>query len=123
MPRSRFVAVALAVAGACGALSSGAWAAPSTPRTLTYEMTDCAGPAGTPTSLVGFKQPGGAAALHLETGGNFVFMEAIDANTGAILFSTPGFERNGIPLVTCELVAPLQDVIVSGLVTPTRARK
>ena len=120
MARARFVAVALSVAGACGALAASAWSAPSTPRTLTYELVDCAGPAGTPTSLTGVKQPSQAAALHLKGGGNFVFVEAIDAATGAVLFTVPGFDRNDIQLVTCNLVQPETGIVVTGKVTPTR---
>jgi hypothetical protein len=47
---------------------------PSTPRTLTYHLTDCVGPAGTPSTMDGVKQPGQAAAIHLTNGlGDFVF--------------------------------------------------
>lgn len=125
-PRHRFatvavaVAVALALAAAGGVLAQGTSAAPSTGTTVTYEMIDCVGPAGTPASLVGVKQPSGAAALHLTSGGNFVFKEAVVAATGEVLFSTPGFERNDNALVTCTLVAPEPGIVVSGLVTPAR---
>ena len=121
MVRYRMVAVAVAVAGVCGALAPGAWTAPSTPRTLTYELTGCVGPAGTPPSLTGVKQPGEAAALHLTNGrGNFIFMEAVDATTGEIFFSTPGFGHNKLALVTCDEVQPETGVIVRGLISPVR---
>ena len=120
MVRHRFVAVAVAVAGLSGALAPSAWTAPSTPRTLTYELTNCVGPAGTPTSLTGVKQPGEAAALHLKNGDKFIFMEAVDATTGEVFFSTPGFGHNDIALVTCDLVQPETGVIVRGLITPVR---
>ena len=84
---------------AVGALpTQGASADPSTPRTLTYELTDCTGPAGTPTMLVGFKQPSEGAALHLTTGAKYVFMRAVDAVTGEVFFTTPGFERHTLIL-------------------------
>ena len=118
----RFLAVALTLAGVCGAHAPGAWAAPSTPETLRYELTGCSGPAGTPTSLVGLKQPSEAAALHLTTGGHFIFMEAVDATTGQVLFSTPGFGNNSLSLVTCDLTHPTtqEKSIVRGLITPVR---
>ena len=83
-------------------------------------MTDCVGPAGTPSSLVGVKQPSGAAALHLTDGTRFIFMKAVDAVTGEVLFETKGFDSNGLPTVTCDLIHPVSaDVsIVTGLVTP-----
>lgn len=112
--------MALTLAGASGALALGASAAPSSDKTVTYELIDCVGPPGTPASLTGVKQPSGAAALHLTSGGNFVFKEAVTAATGEVLFSTPGFDRNDIALVTCELVQPEQGIVVSGLVTPAR---
>ena len=92
MVRFRFVAGAVAVAGVCGALAPGAWTAPSTPRTLTYELENCRGPDGTPASLTGVKQPGEAAALHLTNGGgNYIFMEAFPtADPDHPFFRTPG---------------------------------
>jgi hypothetical protein len=88
---------------------------------LTYHFTDCSGPAGTPTTFDGVKQPGGAAALHVVDGsGIFIAVQAIDVASGTILFTTPGFEQNDLPTVTCQLVHPvtlrLQAVI--GLLVP-----
>lgn len=124
MFRFRFVAVAVAVAGVCGALAPGAWTAPSTPRTLTYVLENCTGPAGTPTTLTGVKQPSEAAALHLRNGGgNYIFMEAFPtADPDHPFFRTPGFDRNNLALVTCNLTQPPQDVptTVRGLITPVR---
>ena len=80
----RLIVLAASIA-AVGALpTQGAWADPSTPRTLTYVLTGCTGPAGTPATLVGFKQPSEAAALHLTTGAKYVFMRAVDAVTGDV---------------------------------------
>jgi hypothetical protein len=111
--RYRFVAVAVAVAGVCGALAPGAWTAPppqSTP--LEYELTGCDGPDGT---LTGFKQPGGAAALHLTTGGKYIFMEAFPTgDPDNPFFRTPGFDHNNLELVTCTL----GQTTVRGLITP-----
>ena len=124
MARYRLVAGAVVVAGVCGALAPVAWAAPSTPRTLTYELENCEGPDGTPASLTGVKQPGEAAALHLRNvGGNYVFMEAFaTADPENPFFTTPGFEHNNLALVTCDLTQPPQDVAttVRGLITPVR---
>jgi hypothetical protein len=117
-----FAVLASAVAGAV-LPGAGAWAAPSTPSTLTYEFTDCSGPAGTPTSFDAVKQPGEGAALHLTDGsGIFVAMAASDAVTGEVLFTTPGFEHNDLPTVTCSVVNPRNSTLqlVTGLIAPVR---
>ena len=117
--RSLMVATAgVAVAGVVGA--GAVWAAPSTPTTLTYHLTNCTGSRST---LDGVKQPGEAAALHLtDDSGNFVFMEASDAVTGEVFFSTRGFAHNGIPTVDCDLTHPVsgEKLHVKGLVTPAK---
>ena len=98
-------------------------AAPSTPKTLTYHFTSCTGPAGTPTTFDALKQPGGAAALHLvDENAIFVAMRAIDAETGATLFTTKGFDRNDVPTVTCQVIHPvsLRLHLVTGTITPIR---
>ena len=126
MRGSRWIAVfGAGFVCAAGSLSwgaVGASAAPSTPSTLTYELTGCVGPAGTPSSIDGVKQPSGAAALHLENGTRFIFMKAVDAVTGEVFFETKGFDHNGLPTVTCDLVHPVtkEASIVTGLVTPVR---
>ena len=110
-------ALALSLTGGVGVATS-AWAAPSS--TLTYTLTGCTGPPGTPTGFVATKQPGGAAALHLIDGSAiFVLMEAVDTITHVTLFSTPGF-ANHFPLpVTCYLARPTGDILfVTGLITP-----
>jgi hypothetical protein len=120
--RYRCVAVAVAVAGVCGALAPGAWTAPSTPRTLIYELTGCELPDGTPIgSLTGVKQPSEAAALHLRSGDRFIFMWAApEATPNDPLFETRGFDHNDIALVQCHLVQPVtgERLIVRGLITP-----
>jgi hypothetical protein len=112
--RYRFVAVAVAVAGVCGALAPGAWTAPppqSTP--VEFVLTGCDGPDGT---LIGFKQPGEAAALHLTNGGKYIFMEAFPTGDPENpFFTTPGFDHNNLALVTCNLG---QSTTVRGLITP-----
>ena len=123
MVQRRFLAVALTLAAVSAANAPGAVGAPSRPETLRYELTGCSGPAGTPTSLTGLKQPGEAAALHLTNGrGNFIFMEAVDATTGEVFFSTPGFGKNSLSLVTCDLIHPTtsEQLIVRGLIAPVR---
>jgi hypothetical protein len=99
-----------------------AWAAPS--DTLTYHLTSCSGPPGTPVNIDGVKQPHEGAALRLTSmRGNFIFMEASDATTGEVFFSTPGFQHNDLSLVTCELDNPRipgAHDIVKGLLTPAR---
>jgi hypothetical protein len=90
------------------ATTAAASADPSTPATLTYVFTECSGPAGTPKTFDAVKQPGGAAALHLVDGrGIFVAVQATDVETGTILFSTPGFEHNQLPTVSCLLFHPV----------------
>jgi hypothetical protein len=97
-----------------------AWAAPS--DTLPYHLTACSGPPGTPVNIDGVKQPHEGAALRLTSmSGNFIFMEASDATTGEVFFSTPGFQHNTLSLVTCALDNPRdpgEHDIVKGLLTP-----
>ena len=100
-------------------------AAPSTPATLTYEFTDCVGEG--PDSFTAVKQPSGAAGLQVvEFKATFVFMESIDEATGAVEFTTPGFEHNGLPAVTWLLFPPStpeQLVRVTGLLAPVKKEK
>jgi len=123
MMPGRRVGLALACAAAIG-ISGGiavAHAEPATPTTLTYLFTACSGPDGALPDFEAVKQPGGAAALHLTDGtGNFVVTSAIDALTGATLFATPGFSRNGLPVITCDSVHPVtqREAFVSGFLTP-----
>jgi hypothetical protein len=108
-------ALALSLTGGVGAATS-AWAAPSS--ALTYTLTGCTGPL---TTFVATKQPGGAAALHLTDGSAiFVLMEAFNTDTNTWLFSTPGFQNNGLPTVTCNLTQPTTGahLVVTGLITP-----
>lgn len=117
-----FIAVLASVAGVAGVLPAAeAWASPSTPSTLTYEFTDCIGPPGTPTEFDAVKQPGEAAALHLTDGsGNFIAMAATDVETGDVLFTTPGFQKNDLPTVTCSVINPRngREQLVTGLIVP-----
>ncbi|MGE5155916.1 MAG: hypothetical protein ACM3JP_00275 [Betaproteobacteria bacterium] len=101
--------------------ASSAAAHPSTPSTLTYHLTDCSGPAGTPAQFDAVKQPGGAAALHLVDGsGMFIATQAVDVATGTVLFSTPGFGHNDLPTVTCLAIHPVTQTLqsVTGLLIP-----
>ena len=104
------------------AISTGAAAAhPSTRTTLTYHFTDCSGPAGTPPTFYAVKQPGGAAALHLVDGsGIFVAVQAIDAESGTVLFTTPGFLHNNLATTNCELIHPVTGTrqAVTGVIAP-----
>ena len=117
----QFLAVVVIAVGVGGALpATGAWAAPATPRTLTYLFTGCTGPAGTPVAFQAVKQPGGAAALHLADGGNFVVVAATDVATGDLLFATPGFQHNDLATVTCSVTNPTTGrlQLVTGLIVP-----
>ena len=119
MVRCRFVAVAVAVAGVCGAVAPSAWTAPP-PQSTPVEvvLTGCDGPDGT---LTGFKQPGPSPAVHLTTGGKYIFMEAFPTgNPDNPFFTTPGFDHNNLALVTCNMVEPVTGVTARGLITPVR---
>jgi hypothetical protein len=107
-------------------LAPSAWTAPppqSTP--VEFVLTGCDGPTGT---LRGFKQPSGgsssgseAAALHLTTGGEYIFMEAFPTgDPDNPFFTTLGFDHNNLTLVTCTLSQPDLGFPVTfrGLITP-----
>ena len=114
------IALAALVAGV--ALPAAATSAdPSTTSTLTYEFTACTGAAGTPTHFDAVKQPGGAAALHLTGGkGVFIAVQAVDVETGAVLFTTPGFKQNHLMTLTCSVENPTngREQLVTGLIVP-----
>ena len=81
----------------------------------------CSGPAGTPAAFDAVKQPGSGAALHLVDGrGIFVAVSAVDVASGAVLFSTPGFEHNRVATVACRLVHPVSGTLqaVVGMLAP-----
>ena len=121
MTRFRSLIALLALVVGAAMFPPAASADPSTPRTLTYEFTDCEGPAGTPTSFDAVKQPGEGAALHLTDGGGvFIAVRAVDVETGEVLFTTRGFERNGLATITCSLVNPRsgRTQLVTGFMTP-----
>ena len=111
---ARLVASMAVVGLMLSAAAPPAAAHPSTPATLTYHFTNCTGPAGTPAVFDAVKQPGGAAALHLVDGsGIFIAVQAVDVESGTILFSTPGFEHNGLPTVACLLIHPVTQTLQS----------
>ena len=121
MTRFRSLIALFAVVVGAAMFPAAASADSSTPMTLTYVFTDCEGPAGTPAEFRAVKQPGEGAALHLTDGsGNFIAVRAVDVETGTVLFTTRGFERNGLPTVTCTLVNPRngRTQLVTGLITP-----
>ena len=104
--------VALALGGGAG------WAAPSTPNTLTYHFTNCDGPQET---YEGVKQAEAAAVQLTDGSGNFVFMEAVDLATGAVLFTTPGFRHNGLTTAVCDFTTVAGELLrVTGLLTPAK---
>jgi hypothetical protein len=100
--------------------AAAAWAAPSTSTTLTYHFTNCDGSRG---AFDAVKQPSEAAGLQLTDGSaTFIFMEAVDVGTGTVLFTTPGFEHNKLPTVSCDLTHPTtgEALRVKGLLAPVK---
>ena len=96
-------------------------AAPATPTTLTYTFTECTG--SRTGTFAAVKQPSEAAGLQLTDGsGTFIFMEAVDALTGTVFFTTPGFKHNGLPVVVCDLTHPttFEELRVTGLLAPVK---
>ena len=130
MAGSRLITALLALVAGAALAAAPASAATPTPNTLDFLFTACTGPAGTPTQFDAVKQPGGAAALRLtdnggDSSGVFIVVRAVDVETGAVLFTTPGFEQNGLTTVTCSVVNPTNRLerLVTGLfVASDRAR-
>jgi hypothetical protein len=121
LARFRSIIALLALVAGAALPAADASADPSTPRTLTYVFTACTGPAGTPMQFDAVKQPGGAAALHLtDSSGIFIAIQAVDVETGAVLFTTPGFQHNNLTTIMCSLVNPIngREQVVTGLVVP-----
>jgi hypothetical protein len=50
----------------------------------------------------------------------FIAVKAVDIETGALLFATPGFDKNGLTTVTCSAVNPTngREALVTGLIVP-----
>ena len=40
--------------------------------------------------------------------------------TGTVEFTTPGFQHNGLPAVTCDLNLNQQELVVTGLLAPVK---
>lgn len=122
MRRSMFLGARLAVAATL-ALPAIALAAPDNSRTVTYSFHDCTGFAGAPAAFEAVKQPSGSAALHV-VGSNdvFVIVAAEDAETGDVLFATPGFAHNGLPTLTCASTHPTTGAaaLITGRFAPLR---
>jgi hypothetical protein len=119
MARSRSLIALLGLLAVAGSSAAPASAHPLTPSTLTYEFTACTEPA--PTQFDAVKQPGEGAALHLTDGsGVFIAVEAVDVESGAVLFTTPGFQQNDLTTVTCSVVNPRngREQLVTGLIVP-----
>ena len=92
-------------------------AAPDNGATLVYSFTNCDAHA----DFQAVKQPSGAASVHLLDGsGNFLFMRAVvlgdqgDLVDGTVLFDTRGITSGNanVETVTCDLVSPLDGVLV-----------
>jgi hypothetical protein len=114
--RSRSIIALLALVAGAVLPAAAASAEPSKPSTLTYMLT-CPGP----TKFSAVKQPGGAAALRLtDSTSVFIAVEAVDVETGVPLFTTPGFQHNGLTTVTCAVVNPTngRTQAVTGLLVP-----
>jgi|SRR5215207_5265725 len=130
LARSRLITALLALVVGAALPAAPASAAPPTPNTLHFLFTACTGPAGTPTQFDAVKQPGGAAALRLtdsggdltDSSGVFIVVRAVDVETRAVLFTTPGFEQNGLTTVTCSVVNPTnrREQLVTGLLVALR---
>lgn len=122
MRRSITFAAWLAI-GAMAIAPGIALAAPDNARTVTYSFHDCTGFAGAPAAFEAVKQPSGSAALHV-VGSNdvFVIVAAEDAETGDVLFATPGFAHNGLPTLTCASTHPATGAaaLITGRFAPLR---
>ena len=105
-----------------------AHADPSDKVTVTWTFTNCAGPAGTPTTFdtlrVEFTTPSdlivGPTIFHL-TSGTEIFNPFMVTNldTGAT-GTNPGFNHNNLLLVTCNTTSPVTGThyLFTGFLTP-----
>ena len=100
---------ALTAASACAAaLTWGAATAQADPSTLTWNFTDCTGPAGTPTSFSAWRTSQSVGnSLHLVDGsGTFVVLIAYNEDLGRynIPVLPPG--KTSAALVQCSTIGP-----------------
>jgi len=113
-------------------LGGSAQADPSNTGTVTYDFSDCVTSDGEAVEdFQAVKQFSEGAALHLLDGGNFVAMKAVVLGPqtvngtfyedGQVLFATPGFDRNGLPTITCTNTSPVSGITarVTGYIAPS----
>ena len=103
----RFTALTATMACAA-ALTLGVTAAQADPSTLTWEVTDCTGPAGTPASFSAWRTTQSVGnSLHLVDGsGTFVVLIAYNEDLGRynVPVLSPG--KTGTALVQCSTIGP-----------------
>ena len=90
------------------------------PRTLTHEFTGCASWRETFEAV---QQPSEAAGHQLTDGSaTFIFMEAIDVQSGVALFTTPGVQTLQAPDRYLRSHHPTteEELLVKGLLAPVK---
>lgn len=132
MTLKRSAATFACVSALAGSVLGGvAYADPDNTGTVTYSYYDCSGDVD-PFDAV--KQPGGAAALHVEGGGTFVVLQGVVLGNqtvddvfyanGTVLYDTPGFSKgtNGLPTITCTNRSATSGILqrVLGYFAPTK---
>jgi hypothetical protein len=133
MKRFRLLLAALACVSAVAATAVAvAHADPANFGTTTWTFTDCTGPAGTPTTFDAVRQEfttppqsgefiTGMPALFLLTSGTQLFNPFMFTNLDTGGSSTsPGFDHNGLLLVTCNTTSPVTgtNYLFTGFLTP-----
>jgi hypothetical protein len=107
----------------CAAVVAGALAvsASADPGDVTVTLFNCAGPAGTPTTIVVEKENETDVSLRAVDGTSvFRIVAEEDLTTGTSFVVGKGLYNNGVPLVTCDVIRPNGDnAIITGLLTPS----
>jgi hypothetical protein len=77
-------------------------AAPKDP--LINHFTNCSGPPGTPTEFDAVRVSSAPTGRPVDGTSQVRALQFVDAETGEIVFTTPGLEHSNVPTITCLLL-------------------
>jgi hypothetical protein len=99
--------ITLGLVAALSVISTGgAAAAPKDP--LVNHFTNCSGPPGTPTEFDAVRVSSAPTGRPIDGTSPVRALQIVDAETGTIVFTTPGLEHGNVPTVTCLLLNPFR---------------
>ena len=111
------VATAVGLTLVCAVVLLGtAWAdaEPLNGGTRTITLYNCSGPSGTPGTFTIQKESGIVTSFHVvDSTTMFIPTSLTDVTAGVVEFSYPGFNKNAVALVTCNITRPTDGEVFS----------